>query len=1068
MRTRTIIACLTLLCGTVRAEERTAIFVPVPKEPSWQEFAYLAAVPAAQKLQPGRPAVVALDEHATVTPEAQDWLARYKPTAIHQFPSHADAQSRPRTDTESGLVKRWLPRGESKRRSQAAPQQAKGESTNGAALPSGPFTVGAWVRMPSRGAGAEKLISCGEDGKSGWSLGLTSKGNAKFEVVRADDGIVETCTGIQTELEPERWHHIAGVMEADGTLRLYNNGRLIYFLPLGTAAKPGDDTLKLATNRCEVDEVQLFSRALTSREVAVLAENPLPPVTYGVANARPLPADGAASAAVSCSLLAWRESQRVVLADDARYGDALLAASLAARLGCPLLFTGQGDTLPPATAEEMKRLKTDDVICIGAAASGQPFKKVTRLADAVEVAAWLRAQGIPCDYLAVANAHDRKSGLVRKSSLAAALLAATRSGIVVPLDFDTQWRAQLWNDRLVNEPPPGAASRTRIWGQGESWEHDAKPPRLTPAFQSPIHPVRGIYEKRAWGPYSPKMALVSTTPDSTEPDRVLVDVNGDNAYGPEEMLAVGDRFTMPPRAVTFNSIWPVTLRVVSLHHGQKVELAWDTWLTGRTRIGDKDRSFIISSLSGFGFDSLQVDLDGDNRFDGKGAGPFQTTDAMQIDGREWAVTVNHHYTISVPGHAALTYPSPAAVKTEIEQVHQALGRHAKYLCIVGLYDAIPFSAVNEPITRCFETTSDFYYANTDADPFQDIATGRVVGESTLDVTLLATRTATYEQLWDPSWGRRVLATGDWVDSSREHTLRLENAGFLPADERIQQFKNHNLTNRAVLVHADHACHWGWGWGPTMALDDLLAPTFADGCIGCVTVGLDQIRPNKSPRSPHPPLGQWVSTLMLHKGAVAVLGNTRPASGFNNTAHAVFWDSMLEGKTVGESMRDGLNAAIYTAQHGGHPYLQAVYQTELLGDPAWKLRVPSALKIRPASVEASGSKLVVKGPQEWWPVTEHGGRLRQFAPGSHPEYNILGHVLARWTTPEQVTSLKQITETAKPLGWTGKWMVDEHEDGTRTLYWRVKMIDQDARTGAITKKFDSVEFHVQTAATTSLR
>lgn len=62
---------------------RAAFVVRLPNVPAWQDFAFLAAVPAATVRCGGAPALIALDEAGTITREMDDYLRRYKPQALY-------------------------------------------------------------------------------------------------------------------------------------------------------------------------------------------------------------------------------------------------------------------------------------------------------------------------------------------------------------------------------------------------------------------------------------------------------------------------------------------------------------------------------------------------------------------------------------------------------------------------------------------------------------------------------------------------------------------------------------------------------------------------------------------------------------------------------------------------------------------------------------------------------------------------------------------------------------------------------------------------------------------------
>jgi len=62
---------------------RAVFVVRLPSVPAWQDFAFLAMVPAATVRCDGAPAVIALDESGAITREMDDYLSRYKPQALY-------------------------------------------------------------------------------------------------------------------------------------------------------------------------------------------------------------------------------------------------------------------------------------------------------------------------------------------------------------------------------------------------------------------------------------------------------------------------------------------------------------------------------------------------------------------------------------------------------------------------------------------------------------------------------------------------------------------------------------------------------------------------------------------------------------------------------------------------------------------------------------------------------------------------------------------------------------------------------------------------------------------------
>lgn len=184
--------------------------------------------------------------------------------------------------------------------------------------------------------------------------------------------------------------------------------------------------------------------------------------TAAVVAGRPcevLPAGSADEAACALSAKFWRQSETAVLCAEDDYAAALVAAPLAARLRAPLLFVGaQG--VSQRTTRELKRLQARDLLVVGKPAAGpqslkQVTAQVTELAGATEVMVWLRRRGLTVSYLAALNPLDRNHSVIRKMSLAGALLAAGRGGLVAPLPYEVQWKIPFSGTELTGDVPAG-------------------------------------------------------------------------------------------------------------------------------------------------------------------------------------------------------------------------------------------------------------------------------------------------------------------------------------------------------------------------------------------------------------------------------------------------------------------------------------------------------------------------------------------------------------------------------------------------------------------------------------
>ena len=69
------------------------------------------------------------------------------------------------------------------------------------------------------------------------------------------------------------------------------------------------------------------------------------------------------------------------------------------------------------------------------------------------------------------------------------------------------------------------------------------------------------------------------------------------------------------------------------------------------------------------------------------------------------------------------------------------------------------------------------------------------------------------------------------------------------------------------------------------------------------------------------------------------------------------------------------------------------------------------------------------------------------------------VAAEYRTPHRVAGLDQLGAPPAPLGWTGRFFLDEHADGTRSIRWRVKLIDLDQVAGRVKAQLDHIDYQV---------
>jgi len=355
--------------------------------------------------------------------------------------------------------------------------------------------------------------------------------------------------------------------------------------------------------------------------------------------------------------------------------------------------------------------------------------------------------------------------------------------------------------------------------------------------------------------------------------------------------------------------------------------------------------------------------------------------------------------------------------------------------------------------------------------------GRVVARDLASASLLVSRIANYDYVRDPASEGKYAMGGKLKSSADTWRPALENVGFMAPEivEYLDILKLKKLHVSAFL-HLDHAGAGGMGHSFNYASEVLFSPSvFSSG--GCSTAGFDKLANPK----------ESVVLTLLHYGAVGFLGGPRNAVTASGLVHSTFWNQIAMKKSIGEAFQEGWNnvAVNFEDQKASGGEVLAKYvmmNIALFGDPAFKLFVPSGPVEKPASVVEKNGQLVASGPARWtkykadqslanewnWP-----GSLYYFgAPGAaaqkhyaHGHDNEYPYLYARFTTTQDVVSLSPLENLELPLGWTGPdrgrgfigsagndVYVDKHSDGSRTLLWRVRLLDYDCETGDVKAEF----------------
>lgn len=440
----------------------------------------------------------------------------------------------------------------------------------------------------------------------------------------------------------------------------------------------------------------------------------------------------------------------------------------------------------------------------------------------------------------------------------------------------------------------------------------------------------------------------------------------------------------------------------------------------------------------------------------------------------------------------------------LESFRARLDASFEQLCIAAMPEAIPMvpEACGNGIDA--DPVSDLVYAQTDADPFVELAVGRFIAEDAPSATLLAARSLAYATLAgdagsaargdDPKkdeasgskatngagtsvapWSRTV-ALAEW---EREAEPVFAHAGW-----RVQRIEpwgsplapSSPWTEIGALVHASHS-----SWltlGTTYGVDSstLLAPCIVESG-GCSVSSLDEggERADESGRS--------VAARLLRNGAIAFAGNTRRAIAESSLYRSELWNALLAGESAGRAHRRALNvlvAAIHDRPEAQRaPYLYELHNVALYGDPALELGAAAKTRHEPARAQLRGNEIVVRAPSEWWtaevfapedwkrdpsqPITT----LRGAGVGVESTWNGAANrnedtlvFTAELRTKRKLRALRPIDAPPAPLGGGATLLVDEHADGSRSIWLRARQVDYDMDAAQIRARADELRWRVE--------
>ena len=403
------------------------------------------------------------------------------------------------------------------------------------------------------------------------------------------------------------------------------------------------------------------------------------------------------------------------------------------------------------------------------------------------------------------------------------------------------------------------------------------------------------------------------------------------------------------------------------------------------------------------------------------------------------------------------YTGYPLIKAELGQLYQALGRYPSYLALVGNATSIPLS-YSAPSAGTAGTLgnapTDFDYANVDADPFADIAIGRIMAYNIFDATLLTSRISTYEQLFDGVWEKTMADVGGQWDSAYQDAL---GANYVFGSTNLVGLLGPTQPVEAsIMGHNDHSSQHVLGGAFSVDSVNVLAPAviFSEGCS---SAAIDfETLVDGSPTATNRGAGLLVVNQLAKLGAVAYLGDTRLSGGPDKMMQSRMVNSLLAGDSLGRGYMAGVDAWSLVGSMETDDRRNWI----LLGDPGLKIHVPSAPAVAPANqvvthettttdileVNIPSTLFTPEVDQDWcswWGLT-------------YPQYwgekaGIYGmdvdrFYLVRFTPPRAVSSVEELdtwpTVNCKfwgdvKLGLMGPPTIDYQQDGTQQLVWAIR-------------------------------
>ena len=405
------------------------------------------------------------------------------------------------------------------------------------------------------------------------------------------------------------------------------------------------------------------------------------------------------------------------------------------------------------------------------------------------------------------------------------------------------------------------------------------------------------------------------------------------------------------------------------------------------------------------------------------------------------------------------YTGYPAIKAELQQLYDTLGRYPLFLALVGNATSIPLSyrGPNEQAGQYYGSPADLDYSNVDADEFPDIAIGRIMAYNIFDASLYTSRISTYEELFDGVWEKTMACVGGQWNTAYQDALGA-NYGFVSTN-LIGSLGLNQPIEAAIIGHNDHSSYHDLGGAFSVGSVNVLAPAFIVS-DGCASAAIDFETINESYdeatgwKNSDRGSGVLVVNQLFKLGAVAYLGSTRVEPGPGKMRGSAAVNALLSGEQLGRCYMAGVDTMTWNGADDQR------WNWIFLGDPGLKINVPSTPVVAPASIAVTPASsntaiLTVNIPKTLFAsevdptwCAHWGLKAPQYWGDKAGLYgmDVDRFYMVRFTPPREVVNVEELGNWTNvttwvwgdvKLGMMGSPSIDYRQDGSSQHVWAVR-------------------------------